>query len=151
MKYKWKIEYWDPKKELTFCYDSDHHKWDKCPKKNVIFVYISKWDDYPFMNPNNEYKTTLKGYDYYFLKEIKGVLYYGGWNSPKKGRTTTDAPGAIYKFKKGSKLERTSITKKPKEIHHYKEGIWVEEPWASTLGLGEKIAKKNARLRKCCD
>ena len=31
-KYKWKIEYWDPKKELTFCYSSDHHKWDKCPK-----------------------------------------------------------------------------------------------------------------------
>lgn len=149
MKYKWKIEYWDPDKEITFCYDSDNYEWEKCPKKNVIFVYVIKWGDHPFMNPNNEYKTTLKGNDFYFLKEIKGVLWFGGWNNPKKGITTTDAPGSLYKFSDRGKIERTSITKKPKEIRHYKEGIWVDEPWASILGFTAKRTK--AEPRKCCD
>lgn len=149
MKYKWKIEYWDSKKELTFCYNSDHCKWDKCPKRGILFVYISIWGSYPYMNPNNEYKTTLKGLDFYFLKEIKEILYFGGWNGPKKGRTTTNSPGAIYQIDKRGETKRTSITKKPKEIHHYKEGIWVEEPWASRLGLTRK--RTEAKPKKCCD
>ena len=125
----WEIDYWDDKKHTIKCYTSSY-TWKKVPKKNVIYVRVFRMGVRPYGNPNNVYSMVIKGEDNYFFLKKKKVFIFGGWNDD--GRD-----GTLFYWYPDGKIDKKRIKSRPGFVSDdiIKLGIWVNEPWASRIGL----------------
>lgn len=135
---KWIIEYWNPLKEEVECFNCDQGIWEEAPERNVTYIYVNRPGIYPAANPDKIYTTTMVGLDCYFWREeIDGTFVYGGWMETEK-----DGDGVLcYWYPDRRWQDNKTIKRRPDFIddEEIKTGIWVEEPWASRLGLSGEL------------
>lgn len=130
MKTNWIIEYWDNKEKVVRCFSDKDGSWIDAPKENVILVYIQRMGVRPYGKSDKLYTQILRGVDNYFFYEKMDIAVFGSWNDD--GR-----PTVMNVWYPDGRIESRAVTKRfegvPDKI--VKTGIWVEEPWATELGL----------------
>lgn len=141
MKVKWTIDYWNNDLKKVEYFSSEDGAWEEAPKKNIIYVHIQATGmPRPHYNPTSTYTYSVLGTDFYYFYKKNGVLIFGGWNDETTGPTTTNAATNRFIWHPDGRCEKELIKGRPEGISDevVKEGVWVEEPWASELGLSEK-------------
>ena len=133
----WIIEYWNNKEKSVECFSSEDGSWEEAPKENVIIVYVQRMGIRPYGRADKLYTQILRGTDNYFLQEKDGIAIFGMWNDD--GRLTV-----VNIWYSDGRIESKVVTKRLKGIPDkiVKTGIWVEEPWATKLGLSHSVKRE---------
>jgi hypothetical protein len=137
----WVIEYWNPVTCRTSCFSSLDGSWRQAPSENVIYVWFYL----------GEYITGLKGNDYYFFDEEKGI--FGCYQSPVLSETSHDGPSSYYYIENNEQVRvRTPAHTRPDvaKDEDIKGSIWVVEPYATEIGIicDSKKHHITAKLRR---
>lgn len=146
IKLRWTIDYWNDDLKKVEHFRSEERTWEEAPKKNVIYAHITATGvSRRYGNPASTYTYSLLGTDFYYFYKKNGVFIFGGWNDERVGPTTTNGPSKRFVWHPDGRCEFKMFKARPDRIpdEAVKEGVWVEEPWASELGLSEKVASKN--------
>lgn len=144
---RWTIEYWNDEDKRVECFSNLDGTWEDAPKDKVINVYVQRKGVYPAANPDRIYTTVLTGLDNYFWECNENDVYiFGAW-------TEEENDGVLWLWYPTSQWqERSMIDEKPDFVKDsiIKTGIWVEEPWASKLGLSGELDFGPGRIIKGC-
>ena len=130
IKTSWIIEYWDSERKAVKCFSNEDGSWEQAPKENVILVYIQRAGIRPYGRSDKLYTMILSGTDNYFFYEKADIAIFGMWNDD--GR-----PTVMNTWYPDGRIESEKVIERLKGISDsiVKTGVWVEEPWATKLGL----------------
>jgi hypothetical protein len=150
---EWVIEYWNPDIKQVERFSSEDGSWVEAPRDNIVYVHVEYSMVRPHGNPDTKYKVVCMGTDYYFLQEIDDAVYFGGFNDEYATSTSADSAGSIHRYSEGN-IEREfyegHIPPDFIDKCNVKAGVWVEEPWATMLGLS-RTNYESIMVEDCCD
>lgn len=136
--FRWAVQYWhgpSPQGPLP-TFTSRDGPWANAPARNVIRVLLQRHGIRPHGNPDVLYTQTKEGPDHYYLIVASDAVRLGGWNDDGRPshEVTWRADGRIFNVRR-----HAPPALDPAQLKH---GVWVDEPWATRLGLSGGISRQ---------